>query len=76
MGEKLVLSFNRAPSSSASVGFHVNEEFVVPPLNTVKANRGGDLGSNATEESVDLRAAKYISYVQERFRADAKVWSC
>jgi hypothetical protein len=77
MGEKLVLSFNRAQPSSASVGFQVNGEFAVPPINTLKVNRGGgDLGSNGTEENVDLRAARYISYVQERFRlekADAKV---
>lgn len=60
MGEKQGRSFNRAPSSFASVGYHVNDEFVVPAWKTMKANRGGDLGSNVTEEKEDLRAAKYL----------------
>ena len=49
MGEKQGRSFNRAPSSFASVGYHVKEEFVVPARKTMKANRGGDLGSNVFE---------------------------
>ncbi|KAF8390666.1 hypothetical protein HHK36_025193 [Tetracentron sinense] len=63
------------PSSNASVGFLVDQEFVMSspkqnaPFINADNNPYGD-GEATDDESVNLRATSYISYVQERFKLE------
>ncbi|OIT22739.1 hypothetical protein A4A49_31267 [Nicotiana attenuata] len=72
--------------SSDAVGFIVNQEqaapplkpkvsYYIPPQSTVGSNgsttgRGTYYGKIDTDESVDLKAANYITSVQERFKLE------
>ncbi|KAG1331440.1 hypothetical protein COCNU_02G014090 [Cocos nucifera] len=85
---KLALPFYRASKPSvpatppASLGFTVEDKFVLPSSKLIKASTlakegGGDLGDyvNGANDGdsmseVDKRAASYISYVLERFKLE------
>lgn len=71
---------NQTSPLAASVGFMVDQEYVIPPPNRkvafiIPAENGRDpmvkFDGLYVDEGVDAKAANYISCVQERF----KLWS-
>ncbi|KAJ4974905.1 hypothetical protein NE237_008079 [Protea cynaroides] len=63
---------------SASVGFRVDQDISIPPLkqkvsveksDTIRDSINGHINMlSGGDENVDMKAADYISHVQERFR--------
>ncbi|KAF5187088.1 hypothetical protein FRX31_023326 [Thalictrum thalictroides] len=65
-------------NASAATSFHFEKEFAIPPpmhkVSLVKSGGGCDLtglvDDRHGDETVDVRAASYISYVRERFKLE------
>ncbi|KAJ9152708.1 hypothetical protein P3X46_026243 [Hevea brasiliensis] len=62
----IVIKPSQSSPSAPSVGFLVHQEYIIAPP---KQNKGYTYGVPG-DESVDMKAASYISSVQERFKLE------